>query len=301
MSHLAHRVMRCLGLGGLLATLVVVPVLSATASHATTIRTCSGTPTSPGVLTGTYSGNVLVNGVCAVNAGQAVVDGDLFVAPGGALVAAFALNDRTHSGFSSLKVKGNVLVGKGATAVLGCEALHFPCVDDAGKPPTLQSRTTIVGSLLASEPLGVIVHNSSIGGFVSEQGGGGGLSCTPVGIFRLFKSPVYSDYEDNVIGDSVSVAGVHSCWLGVLRNAVHGSLTFSANHMLAADANEVLANYVNRSLTCLDNVPTVQYGDSGAAPDVVGGAATGECSFHSLSHDPAPNGPLEPIAVPAAS
>jgi hypothetical protein len=46
----------------------------------------------------------------------------------------------------------------------------------------------------------------------------------------------------------------------------HGRVTFSANKMADPDANQVLHNYVNRSLTCRGNVPAVQYGDSGAPP-----------------------------------
>lgn len=299
MSRWAKVLVSVLGLGGLLAVLVVVPALAASASGAVTTRTCSGTPTSPGVLTGTYPGNVIVKGFCEVNAGQAVVAGNLTIAPGGGVVAAFALNDKTHKGFSSLTVQKNVVVDRAATLVLGCEPNFFTCVDDTGKTATLQSRGTIGGSLLASQPLGVLVHNSSIAGPVVENGGGGGLSCTPQGIFKLFKSPVYSDYEDNIIGDSVSVTQVHSCWLGLLRNTVIGTLTFSSNKMADPDANEVLHNYVNRSLTCQGNVPAVQYGDSGSSPNAVNGSASGQCSFSRRVPNPAPNGPLSPIAVPA--
>jgi hypothetical protein len=296
---MAKRLVGGLGLGGLLATLIVVPTLAAAASGAVTTQTCSGTLTSPGVLKGTFPGDVIVKGFCEVNAGQAVVTGNLTIAPGGGVVAAFALNDKTHSGFSGLTVKKNVVVGRGATLILGCEPNFFTCVDDTGKPPTLQSRGTIGGSLLASAPLGVLVHNTTIAGLVTQTGGGGGLSCTPIGIFKLFKAPVFSDYEDNILGDSVSVTQVHSCWLGLLRNTVFGTLTFSSNKMADPDANEVLHNYVNRSLTCQGNVPAVQYGDSGSSPNAVNGSASGQCSFSRLVPNPAPNGPLTPIAVKA--
>lgn len=297
MSRLVNRLVPILGLSGLLAALVMVPTEAASASSAATTQTCTGTPTAPGVLTGIYSGNVIVKGVCAVNAGQALVKGNLTIAPGGAVLAVFALNDKTHKGFSSLTVNKNVVVGKGAALALGCEPLFFACADDTGKTPTLQSRGTIGGSLLATDPLGVLVHNSSITGAVTEQGGGGGLSCKPKGIFKLFKSPVYSDYEDNIIGDSLIITGLHSCWMGALRNAVHGSLIYTTNKMADPDANEVGANNVNRSLTCRGNVPAIQYGDSGSTPNVVSGNATGQCSFSRRIPNPPPNGPLEPIAV----
>jgi hypothetical protein len=299
MQGTTRRLMSGLGLGGLLAMLGAVPALAAPASAAVTTQTCSGTAKAPGVLTGTHPGNVLVKGVCEVNAGPAVVKGNVTIAPGGALLAIFALNDKTHKGFSSLTVKHNVKVGKGAALALGCEPSFFTCADDTGKTPTLQSRGTIGGSLSAAKPLGVLVHNSSITGSVTEQGGGGGLSCTPTGIFKLFKSPVYSDYEDDVIGGSVRVTGLRSCWTGLLRDDVHGSFTYSDNKMADPDANEVVHNYVNKALTCLANVPAIQYGDSGSTPNVVNRTATGQCSFSSLKPNPAPKGPLMPISVPA--
>jgi hypothetical protein len=299
MSRLYVALLRAVGLSGLLAALLVVPALAGPAGAAVTTHTCAGTPTAPGVLTGTYPGNVVVKGACEVNAGAAVVDGSVTVSPGGALVAAFALNDKTHSGFSSLTVKKNVFVQDRAALVLGCEPNFFPCIDDTGKPPTLTSRGTIKGALVANEPLGLLVHSSSIGGNVTEQGGGGGVSCTPRGIFKLFKSPVFSDYEDNAIGGSVNVSGVQSCWLGLLRNTVHGSVSFTDNKMADPDANEVLQNYVNSSLSCLQNHPAVQYGDSGSNPNVVAGSASGQCRFGRLVPDPSPSGPLEPISIPA--
>jgi hypothetical protein len=33
-------------------------------------------------------------------------------------------------------------------------------------------------------------------------------------------------------------------------------------------------------MTCLKNDPAVQYGDSGAAPNLVGGLGIGECGFN---------------------
>lgn len=296
MSDTTRRLMTGLGLGSLVAALVAAPTMAASAATAGG-QTCTGTTSAPGVLTGTYQGNVTVNGVCAVNAGPAVVKGNLTVAPGGAVVAIFALNDQTHKGFSSLTVDKNVVVKRGAAAALGCEANAFPCADDTGKPPTLNSRTTIGGSLFATDALGVLVHNSSITGAVSQQGGGGGVSCTPKGIFKLFKSPVYTDYEDNVVGDSLIVSGLHSCWFGAIRNSVHGSIIVTTNTMADPDANELGANYANRSLTCRGNNPAIQYGDSGSTPTVVNGKATGQCRFSRQVPNPPPNGPLMPIAV----
>ena len=85
-----------------------------------------------------------------------------------------------------------------------------------------------------------------------QVGGGGGnpgYSCQPVGIFALFHSPVYSDYEDNVIGGSLNVSSIRSRYFGALRDRVSGDLVFSRNRMGDPDANEVVSNYVNKAIS----------------------------------------------------
>lgn len=302
MSFRPAWLVRAVATSALVAGALAIPsaAMTGAAGASMTTHVCSGSPSSPGVLAGTYHANVRVEGACAVNAGRAVVDGNVIVTAHSVLLAAYALNDRTHSGSSSLTVRENVTLRKGSAMILGCEALHFPCIDDHSKTPTLQARETIDGSLFVRDALGVLVHNSSIYGSVVQRNGGGGLTCKPKGIFAAFKSPVFTDYEDNVIGDSMSVTGVHSCWFGALRNAIHGSGTFSDNEMADPDANEVVSNVVNRSLTCQDNSPKIQFGDSEAPPNVVNGMASGECRFNRLVPDPAPNGTPEPISVRAS-
>jgi hypothetical protein len=303
MSRLVNALARGFALTGLLG-LAAVPALTtsaASASETAAAHTCSGTAKAPGVLTGLWRRNVIVKGVCEVNAGRAVVKGNLTVDPGGALLAIFARNDKTHKGWSSLSVRKNLVVDKGAALALGCEPAYFACVDDSAKPPTLTSRGFIGGSLVATRALGVVVHVTSIRGSVKEQGGGGGLSCTPKGIFKLFKSPVYSDYEDVAVGRNLSITGLHSCWLGALRDSVHGGLTANGNKMADPDANEINWNTVNRSMTCRNNSPAVQYGDSGGSPNVVNGKASGQCRFGRLIPNPPPSGPLEPISIRSTS
>ncbi len=261
--------------------------------------TCSGTPRSPGVLAGRFS-SVVVAGTCVVNAGPASVRGNVVVTPGSVLLAAFALNDTTHSGTSSLAVGGNLVVRFGGTLIMGCSAAHFACIDDPSqKHPTLNSSSTVGGSLVALGALGVVVHSSSIGGSVLERGGGGGLSCTPAGVFRQFKSPVYSDYEDNWVGGVMAITGLRSCWLGALRNHVRHSFLALGNRMADPDANELVSNFIRGGIACFRNFPAVQFGDSHGVPNLVGRFAIGQCGFRVLKPNPAPNGPLTPISVPA--
>ena len=296
---------------GLLVGLLGLMGGSPSASAATPSSfTCTGTPTSPGPLpSGTYAA-VTVTGVCAVNDGQVVVTGDVTVNPGATLVAAFANNDVGGSGTSGLTVDGNIDIGSGGTLLLGCEAAHFACVDDPDQAdPTLNASETVKGNVVATDPLGVVVHLSTIGGDTTQSGGGGGVNCTPSGIFNLFGSPVYSDYEDNTIGGNLRIAGLNSCWLGGLRNKVGGSVSYTNNTLADPDANEILTSQIAGNLLCSGDSPPMEYGDSHGSPNVVGGFATGQCAFAVEQPNPAPvpgpggnpAGPLTPIAVPSTT
>ena len=277
--------------------------------HHSGTSTCTGTFAAPGVLAGTYHSDVVVDGVCVVNGGPATIHGDLIVAPGGALNASFALNDQPGgSGTSSLTVKRDVVVQAGAVLFMGCEPNFSPCSDDPDQNGgTLTGQNHVHGSVVAFGALGVIMHASTIDDNVFELGGGGGVNCTPPpgSVFEAFGSPAFSDYEDNSIGGDLAVLGLQTCWMGSLRNTVGGSIADIGNTAADPDAGEVLQNTVHGDIACFANSPSVQFGDSGASPNIVSGDAFGECGFDVLSPDPNyPNGDgtggPQPISIKAA-
>jgi hypothetical protein len=182
------------------------------------------------------------------------------VQTGDSLLAAYA-NNSSGPGTSGITVQGGVSVGNGGTLILGCEAAAFACFDDPNQnAPTLNSSDEVDGAVTATTALGVLIHNSTVGGDVVQTGGGGGLSCAPSGIFTLFGSPVYSDYEDNTLG----------------------SATFADSTFADPDASENVTNTIAGNLLCSGNSPAVHVGDSGGSPNVVSGFATGECTDPSL-------------------
>jgi len=86
---------------------------------------------------------------------------------------------------------------------------------------------------------------------------------------------------------------------------VRGNGTFIGNTMGDPDAMEI-HNLYGGNLTCLNNTPAVQFGDSGAAPNLVGRFAVGECGFNVVLPNPAPEamqgpGTPEHIAVSLGS
>jgi len=308
MRRLLQNASYLIGMGALVAGVLAAGQVAATASSARpgtspSAFTCSGTSTVPGTLAGSYS-SVTVRGICEVNAGPARVLHNLVVEPGGALVAVFGLNDHTGKGHSSLAVGGNLVVQRGATLVMGCDHFYdvafgqrspnFACVDDPNQnKPTLSSHDTVGGNLIEHSPLGVVVHNSSVHGNVIETGGGGGLNCTPAGVFALFNVPVYSDYEHMSIGGSLRVTNVHSCWFGAIYLAVRGSITVSGNKMDDPDAMEVVTNTIRGNFTCKANKPAIQFGDSDGKSNRVGGRASGQCGFNVILPNPAPEAHLK--------
>jgi hypothetical protein len=277
---------------------------------------CTGGNVSPGIYT-----SMIITGVCYMPAGTVVVKGDLTVAPG-ALLDAVTPGDPAGPGAllpATVFVGGNVSVGHGAVLFLGCSP-NISC-------PMAVNYDRIGGSLTATGALGVVVHSTSIGGNFSLLGGGGGVVggtttgvCdgnpaadppVPAPVPSLWAAdpslangegpgmplPVYSDAEDNVIGGNLTIVGLRSCWLGGLRNQVGGNANFSANVMGDPDALEMGNNLVGGNLTCLANLPAVQFGDGGAAPNMVGGFGMGECGFNVKDLNPAP----EAMASPGVS
>jgi hypothetical protein len=206
-----------------------------------------------------------------------------------------------------LTVGRDVKVLAGGTAILGCFASSFPCIDDPNpSSPTLNGPVSIGRDLIANEPLGVLMHDGAVGRDVRESGGGGGVTCVPSGIFAMFHSPVYSDYEDSTVGRDLSVTALQSCWFGTLRVNVGRDLSYAGNTFADSDASEVHTNVVGRDISCSANSPNVQYGDAmNGGPNEVGRNASGECGFDVLKPNPAgnppamPPGPLTPISVRA--
>lgn len=226
--------------GGLLA---LMPGIAQARAHAA--QTCSGTPSQPGVLSGSYASGVVISGVCEVNNGPAQVTGPLTLNSGSVLIAAFGMKN------SKLSVSGDVTVGQGATFILGCNATSFACLDDPNQSaPTLTSPGKVTGNVTENAPLGVIIHSSSIGGSVTETGGGGGMTCTPSGFFASIQTPVFSDYEDNTVTGGITVTHVASCWLGVIRNHIGKSLKITYDSMADPDAIEIETNVIGHNLAC---------------------------------------------------
>ena len=241
-------------------------MLGATPAWATAPFTCSGTFDKPGVLSGTYSTNVFVNGACSTG-GPTPVEGTVFVRAGSTRIA------------DEVTASGNLHVGSGATLIGG------PVEEggESGPPPAASFH--VGGNLIATQPLGVVLHGSDIAGNVIETGGGGGFNCDPSGIFAQFGSPVFSVIgEGSHVGGNVTISGLTSCWLGLTHSRFDGSVHVLNNQLADPDAIEILDNDIGRNIVCQQNSMMWDSADITEAlyprmwePNRVSGIRVGQC------------------------
>jgi hypothetical protein len=282
--------------------------------------------TSGTIPPGSY-GNVLVTGVCYMKVGNVTVWGNVTVAPG-ALLDAVTKGDPMTSPVvpATVNIRGNVNVGHGAVLVFGCSP-NITC-----GPPTPPGITYdhIGGNLTAFGAEAVVIHSASIGGSVTEIGGGSigaEEECSPTAHLTSPPTvapwsedtginffPPYTDSEDVTVGGNYVISGVTSCWMGTIRVQIRGSAVFTNNTMGDPDAMELLNNLVRGNLICLANSPAVGFHDSAASPNIVGGFGVGECGFGVTQPNPfhyvtttvtphvtVPAGPTEHVAVSMSS
>jgi hypothetical protein len=268
----------------MLGVLVTAPTASANDDSHKSRLTCSGASLqTPGTIApGTYD-SLTVKGVCLIPGGDVNVKHSVVVTPGSTFLANFPpAGPGAPEGAANLTVGGNVLVQSGATLFLGCSPM-------AGCKAT--THDVIKGDLIADHALGVVAHSDTIRGNVIHNDGGGGPAdtCkTPTGIFADFGIPNYTDYEDSVIGGNVVIAGVRSCWMGVIRDKISGNVVLADNQLADPDAIEVLSNTVNRNLVCIKNSAVWDSADQGEnlfprtpQPNTVNGHRIGQCTLAS--------------------
>ena len=263
---------------------------------------CNGS--NGGVIAPGVYGNMVVTGICSMPAGNVIILGNLTVTANG-LLDAVTPGDPSSSPLlpAHVVIEGNAYVGPNGVLVLGCSP-NISCGPMAGTAAPAISDDSIGGSLTAVNALGVVIHSTSIGGGVFINGGGGGAAggaasggCFTAPIPAPWSEdtalvnagfPQYTDFEDNSIGGNFSITNMATCWIGSLRNQVAGSTTFVNDQSSDPDGMEVGNNLSGGNMTCYNDIPAVQFGDGGSAPNLVGGAGLGQCGFGVVAANPSP-------------
>jgi hypothetical protein len=166
---------------------------------------------------------------------------------------------------AKLVVKGSVSIAHHGVAAIGCS----PDVGCAAL-----GADVVRGSLTTDRAAATIIHGTSFGGSVTIRGGGQTENC---GVTAPFGAPYYSVVEDTTVHGSLVIRGLHTCWGGVIRNHIGGTVRLIGNRFGDPDANEVVTNVIGGNLNCFDNSPAPQVGDSQGAMNVVHGQTRGQC------------------------
>jgi hypothetical protein len=243
----------------LLVATLGVAALGAGSSAVASAATHHGSVTCRGgtIQNGTYR-SLRITGFCSLKAsGHVTVRGNVVVTGTGLFNAATPV---------TLVVKGDVTVRHRGVAAIGCS----PDVGCAAL-----GADVIRGSLHASRAWATIVHGTSIGGDAVIRGGGRTEDCS---VTAPFGAPYYSVVEDSSVGGNLVVRGLHTCWFGVIRDTVGGSVRLVGIRLGDPDADEVVTNTIGGNLACFDNNPAPQVGDSQGQPNVVGGQKRGQCA-----------------------
>jgi hypothetical protein len=133
---------------------------------------------------------------------------------------------------------------------------------------------------------------------VTQNGGGGGFTCDPQGIFAQLGPPAYSAYEDSSIGGNVGLAGITGCWMGMARDQVHGNVKVINDQLADPDAIEIVLNDIRGNLVCQGNSMVWDSGELTEdlfprvpQPNTVDGKRVGQCVLASPSEEGGAPGP----------
>ncbi|HTY72762.1 MAG TPA: hypothetical protein VMI11_10115 [Actinomycetes bacterium] len=219
--------------------------------------TCNG-----GNINSGWYDHLVIKGFCTIPDNAYVkVKHDIWVVPGGVLDAVT---------LATVKVQGDIIVGKGAVLGLGCTVIGVGCASN--------SDTEVRGSIIADQPLTMFIDGSKIGGDVISNGGGPGSKVTEADLAFNFA------FKDNKVRGSVVLTGWNGGWMGAIRNWVGGNLYYSWNRGVDPDSNEIVHNTVGHNLACFANYPAAQFGDAvqgqppSYGPNHVGSHALGQCA-----------------------
>ena len=167
---------------------------------------------------------------------------------------------------STITVGGNVTAGTGSLLGLGCQPdttfAHHPCTVD----PTGHSTITVNGNVTAVGADTVLLNGITVKGNVTLAGGGG-------------ENPW--SVKNNTIRGNLTITGVTSEFMVVLRNTIGGNVTLVGITETDTDPNpavEIVVNTIGGNLICFGLSPRAAGGFIPGQVNTVGGHAIGQCA-----------------------
>ncbi len=167
---------------------------------------------------------------------------------------------------STIIVGGNVIALTGSLLGLGCQPdlafARHPCTVD----PTGSSKITVKGNITAASADTVLINGTTVKGNVTLVGGGG---ANPWSV------------KNNTIRRNLTIIGVTSEFMVILRNVIGGNATLLAITETDTDPNpavEIVVNTIGRNLICFGLSPRAAGGFIPGQVNTVGGRSIGQCA-----------------------
>jgi hypothetical protein len=215
--------------------------------------TCTGGD----IPSGSYA-SLTVTGPCDVP------DNAVISVAGAVYVGSHAVLD-AQSAPSTITVGGNVTAVAGSLLGLGCQPdttfAHHACTVD----PTGHSVVTVNGNITALGADTVLLNGITVKGNVTLAGGGG-------------ENPW--SVKNDIIKGNLTIIGVTSEFMVVLRNTVGGNMTLAGITETDTDPNpavEIVVNTIGGNLICIGLLPRAAGGFIPGQVNTVGGHTVGQC------------------------
>ncbi len=250
-----HKVLQVLTVSvGALALVMAGAAVASAKTAPPKAYTCAG-----GHIPSGHYASITVKGACDVKAKAVIsVDNDVHVAKHATLDA--------QSAPATITVGGDVTAGTGSLLGLGCQPdttfAHHPCTID----PTGHSTITIKGNVTAFGADTVLLNGITVKGHVTLEGGGG---ANPWSV------------KNNTIRGNLTIVGVTSEFMVVLRNMIGGNVLLAAITETDTDPNpavEIVVNTIGGNLVCYGLAPRAAGGFIPDQVNTVGGVSLGQCA-----------------------
>jgi len=225
---------------------------------------CRSGPIEPGVYI-----SILVIGNCwLTDFGTVQINGDFRVA-----------HDAKFNGATNgtMIVDGNFYGGTNSIITLGCN------VKSVGPPCMTNTPDVIDGFAYVDNALEVSMHSVTVHGdylMIGEKDYSNNVDCSQL---DLTGTPDYFTFEDGSVGGKFTYLGNHTCWMGLFRSHIKGTVSVSANLTnttipgIAFDSPEIASNVIGGKLSCFNNFPPPTFGDSHGKPNIAKMGKTGQC------------------------
>jgi hypothetical protein len=227
--------------------------------------TCSSGILEPG----SYSSVVVIGNCSLTDFGTVQISGVLRVAHDA------TFNAQTNG---TLIVDGNFSSGTNSITDIGCNTVSV------GPPCTTDSSDVIMGDVYSDHSLEMNFHNVTVeGSYEVNSPSDDYPNNTDCSMTDPSGEPDFMTFEDGSVAGNFTYSDVYTCWMGLLRAHIGGSVFILNNRTnttvpgIAYNSPELATNVINGKLVCTGNDPKPTFGDSHGKPNIARKGKFGQC------------------------